>query len=150
MSASLVRKGLELFKDDLMTEKEREKAKKRKKKSLEDPMKLISTKKSGVAKQLRHLKQQHAKKQQTTVKDKHIKSAIEEYKRKRNYDSTADNLYYMTKLKDPTHSKASETIYNHKRKKPIEKSQDSGKSERTLFTDRDFDTFEKEYDFFAT
>ncbi|KAG7486363.1 hypothetical protein JOB18_030376 [Solea senegalensis] len=152
MSVSLVRRGLELLSDDIKD------ASKGKKKQQQTPssatvMELVSTKRQGVTKQVKRLQGRLGPgKSKATVKDKRIKSAVEEYRKTQGKSHLSANLKYFMDtgckttvsdtLKILSHNTGRQSR-NHpdrsakKPKKPV-------KSE-SLFTEEEFQQFQKEY-----
>ncbi|XP_035516061.1 active regulator of SIRT1 [Morone saxatilis] len=95
MSAALVRRGLELLSDHL---KDNSKVKKKKQQtpSSASVMDLVSTKRQGVTKQVKRLQGRLGPgKSKATVKDKRIKSAVEEFRKKQGKSHLSDNLKYF-------------------------------------------------------
>ncbi|XP_024914649.1 active regulator of SIRT1 [Cynoglossus semilaevis] len=78
MSASLLRRGLELFNNDVKdASKGKRKRKQQQTPSLATAKELVSTKRQGVTKQVKRLQgRQGPGKSKATVKDKRIKSAV--------------------------------------------------------------------------
>ncbi|XP_002737495.1 active regulator of SIRT1-like [Saccoglossus kowalevskii] len=148
MSAALVRKGLELFKDDIKPECSNESERRKKKRSGSKKMELPSTNKKGVKKQRMKLLGTESKKPMSTVKDKKIKSAIESYLSRGTEDNSETNLQYMlenrTKLrKEETYM----TILTHHRGR-LSKDRvvaETEEEDTTIFDESDFEKFEKEY-----
>ncbi|XP_077980712.1 active regulator of SIRT1-like [Glandiceps talaboti] len=149
MSASLVRKGLDLFSDDVKTDSEKSSKKKKSKHGPPDNMRLISTNRKGVKKQLKRLQMNEGfKKHKTTVKDKKTKSAIDSYWKCVPADNTEDNLRYM--LHHPSSSMDSHTftqiLSHHDSQKNRSKAEPEMKKEdTTIFDEEDFNIFDKEY-----
>ncbi|KAM9483402.1 active regulator of SIRT1 isoform 1-T1 [Clarias gariepinus] len=112
-------------------------------------MEQISTNKQGVRKQIRRL-QAHktSRKNKATVKDKQIRNALEEYKKKQKKSQLDSNLQYFLKT---TH-KMQETCTNkivqqnagrlsrHQPEKRVKKQE-----EQSIFTEAEFQKFEQEY-----
>ncbi|XP_070579998.1 active regulator of SIRT1-like [Ptychodera flava] len=145
MSASLVRRGLELFKDDIKSESVADSLKKKRQRIAkgEDKMALIGTNKKGVKKKLRRLQNFERFKKGATVKDKKIKSAIDSYWKTVPKDNTRTNLEYMLRRSSNTQQSFHKIISHHEGKNLLdiaEKEEDT-----TIFDESDFEKFEKEY-----
>ncbi|XP_013383345.1 active regulator of SIRT1-like [Lingula anatina] len=151
MSASLVRKGLELFKDDLETLQDSNSPKKGKseKSDSTSSRNLLGTNKKGVKKQKERLTQK-PNKNKVTIKGKKLKSVVEEYRKNKPKDNTTDNLYFLQLLSNShkPHSSVVEKIMEQHRGKLAKDRPPEPvvKEEGSVFTDRDFDKFEEEYD----
>ncbi|XP_019614850.1 PREDICTED: active regulator of SIRT1-like [Branchiostoma belcheri] len=146
MSASLVRKALELFKDDLIEDSKEGTKGKRKSQTPQNPRDLISTNRRGVKKQLKRL-QNHRQRDHLTVKDKITVSAIEQYKRQQKEDHTAENLRFMRSFKTKVDRNLEEKILAHQRGR-LAKNQPKKKrktKETSVFSEDDFLKFEAEY-----
>ncbi|XP_078611697.1 active regulator of SIRT1-like [Branchiostoma floridae x Branchiostoma japonicum] len=146
MSASLVRKALDLFKDDLIEDGTEGPKGKRKAQTSQNPAELISTNRRGVRKQLRRL-QRGRRRDDLTVKDKITVSAIEQYKRQQKEDHTKDNLRYIRSFKTKVDRSLEEKILEHQRGR-LAKNQPKKKrktKETTVFSEEDFLKFEAEY-----
>ncbi|CAH1273771.1 RPS19BP1 [Branchiostoma lanceolatum] len=146
MSASLVRKALDLFKDDLIEDSKAGTKGKKKAQPLQNPTELISTNKRGVRKQLKRL-QRGRRRETLTVKDKVTVSAIEQYKRQKKEDHTLDNLRYIRSFKTKVNRNVGEKILEHRRGR-LAKDQPKKKrktKETTVFSEEDFLKFEAEY-----
>ncbi|XP_006803882.2 ribosomal protein S19 binding protein 1 [Neolamprologus brichardi] len=95
MSASLIRRGLELLSNDI---KDVTKVKKKQQQtpSSATVMELVSTKRQGVTKQVKRLQGRLGPgKSKATVKDKRIKSAVEEFRKKQGKSHLSENLKYF-------------------------------------------------------
>ncbi|XP_073726727.1 active regulator of SIRT1 [Misgurnus anguillicaudatus] len=128
MSASVIRRGLELF-----SEKDGEKHKKKK----------MSSNKQRVHKQVRP-----SVRNKTTVKDKHIKSAVDEYRKKQKKSQLTSNLEYFLSTDYKTQSKHTGKIIKqnsgrracHQPDLPVSKPE-----EKSVFTEEEFQKFQEEY-----
>nr|XP_020441879.1 active regulator of SIRT1 [Monopterus albus] len=154
MSASLIRRGLELLNDD---NKDVSKAKKKKKTkqqkqtpSLATVMELVSTKRQGVRKQVKRLQGRLGPgKSKATVKDKRIKSAVEEFRKKQGKSQMSANLKYFMETGYKTADSETLKILSHNSgrqsrnhpERPAKKS----KEPQSLFTEEEFQQFQKEY-----
>ncbi|XP_030638440.1 active regulator of SIRT1 [Chanos chanos] len=149
MSASLIRRGLELLSDDI---KDTGKDKKKKGKSTQKVqiMDLISSNREGVCKQVRRLQgRSGAGKSKATVKNKHIRSALDEYRKKQKKSHLGSNLEYFLGAKEKTQENNTKKILlqNSGRQSrnqpdvPVKKPQE----EKSLFTEEQFQKFQKEY-----
>ncbi|KAI7807436.1 ribosomal protein S19 binding protein 1 [Triplophysa rosa] len=125
MSASVIRRGLELF-----SEKDGETHKQKK----------ISRNKQRVHRQ--------TVKSKTTVKDKHIKSAVDEYRKKQKKNQLSSNLAYFLAADNKTQTKhVGKIIQQHSGRRachqadlPVNKPE-----EKSVFTEQEFQKFQKEY-----
>ncbi|XP_071107480.1 active regulator of SIRT1-like [Haliotis cracherodii] len=129
MSAELVRKSLELFED---TNFEKKDAKGKAKKQ-------CNTNKQGVQKQ----HQQHASKKK---KKKAFRSAIEKHQAESRKDHTADNIHLLQQLTDvaKTDETFTKKVFGYTE---TNTSHEPKEEESTVFTEADFEKFEKEYNF---
>ncbi|KAL4647818.1 active regulator of SIRT1 [Arapaima gigas] len=157
MSVSLVRRGLDLLSDDVksFTEDKNRKRKKAKSKSTAEEnkekriMDQISSNKQGVTRQIRRLRGQHCSaKPRATIKDKKMKSAVDEF-RKRQKSYLKQNLRYFVgkkingsqsdtaKIQAQNRGRQSRNKPNTVSKKP--------KKPKSVFTEEEFEQFQKEY-----
>ncbi|XP_018601564.1 active regulator of SIRT1 [Scleropages formosus] len=155
MSLSLIRRGLDLLSDDIkdVTEDRRKKTKNKltaeasQGKTLMDQ---ISSNKQGVTKQIRRLRGQRGlARPQASVKDKRIKSAVEEFRKRQKKSCLKQNLQYFLGTKCKADQKDTSKIQfqncgrqsrnkpDHHVKKPMEP--------KSLFTEEEFEQFQKEY-----
>lgn len=151
MSASLIRRGLELFDDDFKdARKVKEKKKPKQTPGSATVMELVSTKRLGVTKQVKRLQgRQGPGKSKTTVKDKKIKSAVEEFKKKQRKSQMSANLQYFMETSCKATDSDTSKILNHNLgrqsrnlRKPLER---KTKEPKSLFTEEEFQQFQKEY-----
>ncbi|KAA0713477.1 Active regulator of SIRT1 40S ribosomal protein S19-binding protein 1 [Triplophysa tibetana] len=137
MSASMIRRGLELF-----SEKDGEKHKQKQKKS------------SGNKQRLHR----QTVKSKTTVKDKHIKSAVDplksalplsdEYRKRQKKNHLSSNLEYFLAAANKTQTKHTGKIIQqhsgrracHQPDLPVTKPE-----EKSVFTEQEFQKFQQEY-----
>ncbi|XP_023284836.1 active regulator of SIRT1 [Seriola lalandi dorsalis] len=151
MSASLLRKGLELLSDDI---KDVSKGKKKKQQqqtpSSATVMELVSTKRQGVTKQVKRLQGRLGPgKSKATVKDKRIKSAVEEFRKKQGKSQMSANLkYFMATGYKATDSDTLKILSHNSgrqsRNRP-ERLAKKPKEPKSLFTEKEFQQFQKEY-----
>ncbi|XP_010737374.3 active regulator of SIRT1 [Larimichthys crocea] len=157
MSASLIRRGLELLGDDI---KDASKVKNKnnnnkKKKKHQTPssatvMELVSTKRQGVTKQVKRLQGRLGPgKSKATVKDKRIKSAVEEFRKKQRKSHMSDNLKYFMRTGYKATDSDTMKILSHNsgrqsRNRP-ERPGKKAKEPESLFTEEEFQQFQKEY-----
>uniref|UniRef100_A0A1A8E7S8 Active regulator of SIRT1 n=1 Tax=Nothobranchius kadleci TaxID=1051664 RepID=A0A1A8E7S8_NOTKA len=150
MSLSLIRRGLELLNEDIKDGGKGKKKKKKQTPSSAAVMELVSTKRQGVTKQVKRLQGRHGSgKSKATVKNKRIKSAVEEFRKKQGQSQMSANLKYFT----TTSSKATESdtlkILSHNlgrqsrncTDKPVKKAKET----QSVFTEEEFEEFQKEY-----
>ncbi|XP_053325479.1 active regulator of SIRT1 [Spea bombifrons] len=140
MSASLLRKGLDLLSPDGSGPK---------KSSGSNQKVPLSSHKTGMKKQLKRLKRQGVpQKEKATAKGRVIKSAVEEFKKNSTKDYLAQNMKYMLE----SHQVASKTVVKNILKQNIGRKakdqrvkQQSKVQQKSVFSDADFKRFEKEY-----
>ncbi|XP_060082259.1 active regulator of SIRT1-like [Ylistrum balloti] len=151
MSAAITQQCLQLFDDDLVdgdgtsTSRSRVECKGSKTNS-----------KKGVQKRRQLLKKQQKRRQEENLIKKNkifVKSTIEEFKQQQAEDLTNESLKRIQEMSRvcKTSSKVTHTIVQHNNGKlakniptPVTQQESN-----TVFTDRDFDKFEQEYDFFS-
>ncbi|XP_011476657.1 active regulator of SIRT1 isoform X2 [Oryzias latipes] len=148
MSVSLVRRGLELLSDDIKDDSQIKK--KKKTPSSAAVMEQISSNRQGVSRQVKRLQGRLGPgKSKATVKDKRIKSAIEEFRKKQGKSNLSANLkYFMETISKPTDSDTLK-IQNHNagrqsRNRPDNPAKKAEETE-SLFTEEEFQQFQKEY-----
>ncbi|XP_037619662.1 active regulator of SIRT1-like [Sebastes umbrosus] len=154
MSASLIRRGLELLNEDI---KDASKVKKKKKKQQQQQtpssatvMELVSTKRQGVTKQVKRLQGRLGPgRNKATVKDKRIKSAVEEFRKKQRKSQMSANLKYFMEAGVKTRDSDTMKILSHNsgrqsRNRP-EPPPKKAKETESLFTEAEFKQFQKEY-----
>ncbi|XP_070841532.1 active regulator of SIRT1 [Chaetodon trifascialis] len=151
MSASLIRRGLELLSDDMEDASKKTKRKPQQQTpSSATVMKLVSTKRQGVTKQVRRLQgRQGPGKSKATVKDKRIKSAVEEFRKKQGKSHMSANLKYFMETGYKAANPDTLKILNHNsgrqsRNRPDRPTKKS-KEPESLFTEKEFQQFQKEY-----
>ncbi|XP_060910101.1 ribosomal protein S19 binding protein 1 [Labrus mixtus] len=151
MSASLIRRGLELLSNDI---KDASKVKKKKQQqqtpSSAKVMELVSTKRQGVTKQVKRLQGRLGPgKNKATVKDKRIKSAVEEFRKKQRKSQMSANLKYFMETGYKATDADTLKILNHNsgrqsRNRP-ERPAKKAKEPESLFTEEEFQQFQKEF-----
>ncbi|XP_049427178.1 ribosomal protein S19 binding protein 1 [Epinephelus fuscoguttatus] len=151
MSASLIRRGLELLSDDI---KDASKVKKKKQQqqtpSSAKVMELVDTKRQGVTKQVKRLQGRLGPgKSKATVKDKRIKSAVEEFRKKQRKSQMSANLKYFMETGYKAADSDTLKILSHNtgrqsRNRP-ETPAKKAKEPQSLFTEDEFQQFQKEY-----
>ncbi|KAM6940224.1 active regulator of SIRT1 [Xenentodon cancila] len=150
MSASLVRRGLELLSDDIRDVTKVKKKKRQQTPSSAAVMDLVSTKRQGVTRQVKRLQGRLGpRKSKATVKDKRIKSAVEEFRKKQGKSHMSANLKYFmeTTCKTPDSDTLKILSYNsgrQSRNRPDLPSKKTKESE-SLFTEEEFQQFQKAY-----
>ncbi|XP_068607461.1 active regulator of SIRT1 isoform X2 [Brachionichthys hirsutus] len=131
MSASLLRRGLELLGDDV---------------KVKQPP-LGGTKRHGVTRQAKPL--QGPRKSKATVKDKRITSAVEEYRKKQKKSNMAANLkYFMETSCKATSSDALKIMHQNSGRQSRHRPDNTpkkAKEPQSLFTEKEFQQFQKEY-----
>ncbi|XP_020499457.1 ribosomal protein S19 binding protein 1 [Labrus bergylta] len=153
MSASLIRRGLELLSNDI---KDASKVKKKKQQQQQQTpssakvMELVSTKRQGVTKQVKRLQGRLGPgKSKATVKDKRIKSAVEEFRKKQRKSQMSANLKYFMETGYKATDSDTLKILNHNsgrqsRNRP-ERPAKKAKEPESLFTEEEFQQFQKEF-----
>ncbi|XP_029978648.1 active regulator of SIRT1 [Sphaeramia orbicularis] len=149
MSAALIRRGLELLSDDI---KDASKVQKKKQSTPNSAsvMELVSTKRQGVTKQVKRLQGRLGPgKSKATVKDKRIRSAVDEFRKKQKKSQMSVNLrYFMANVSKATDSDTLKILNHHpgrqSRNRP-ERPTKKSKEPQSLFTEEEFQQFQKEY-----
>ncbi|XP_077575334.1 active regulator of SIRT1 [Stigmatopora nigra] len=152
MSASLIRRGLDFLNEDIKSAQKAKKKKEHAKTPTSAEAKaLVSTNRQGVSRQVKRLQGRlGAPKSKATVKDKRVKSALDEIKKKKAQSKMAANLKYFT---SKLFQKAtdSDTIKIQKQhigrlsrdhSVPVAKKPKEAKS---VFTEEEFERFQEEY-----
>ncbi|KAK3556721.1 hypothetical protein QTP70_015080 [Hemibagrus guttatus] len=147
MSISLLKRGLELLNEDLKVVTKGQKKKKSTKKA--SVMDQISTNKQGVRKQIRRLQAHNTtRKNKATVKNKQIKDALEEYRKKQKKSHLDSNLQYFLgnsyKMQESCTKKIVQQntgrLSRHQPEKPVKKQE-----KQSIFTEAEFQKFQEEY-----
>ncbi|XP_014873521.1 active regulator of SIRT1 [Poecilia latipinna] len=148
MSASLIRRGLELLNDDI---KDSSRVKKKKQTpSSAAVMNLVSTNRQGVTKQVKRLQGRLGPgKSKATVKDKRIRSAVEDFRKKQPKSQLDANLKYFLESAGKAEAFDTKKILRHSRgrqsrnrpDKPVKTSREA----QSLFTEEEFQQFQREY-----
>lgn len=158
MSASMIRRGLELLSDDIKAVSGNKKQKARKKQPVNQAggrggggvMDQISSNRQGVTKQVRRLQGRLGSgKSKATVKDKRIRSAVDEFRKKQKSSQLSKNLSYFMGLGYKAEQSDTQKILlqnkgrqSRNRPDPPVKKQ---REQRSLFTEEQFQQFQKEY-----
>ncbi|KAK5873328.1 hypothetical protein PBY51_018377 [Eleginops maclovinus] len=148
MSASLVRRGLELLSEH--TDVSKGKKKKQKTLSAADVMDRVSSKRQGVTRQKRRLQGELGPgRNRATVKDKRIRSAVEEFRKKQKKSQLSANLKYFMEDVDKSRESDTAKILSHhsgrqSRNRPDPPAPKASEKE-SLFTEKEFQQFQKEY-----
>lgn len=148
----MIRRGLELLSDDI---KDASKVKKKKTKQQQTPssatvMDLVSTNRQGVTKQVKRLQGRLGPgKSKATVKDKRIKSAVEEFRKTQRKSHMSENLKYFMQTACRARDSDTRKILSHNtgrqsRNHP-EQPAKKAKEPQSLFTEEEFQQFQKEY-----
>ncbi|XP_018540876.1 ribosomal protein S19 binding protein 1 [Lates calcarifer] len=150
MSASLVRRGLQLLSDDIKDVSKVKKKKQQQTPSSATVMELVSTKRQGVTKQVKRLQGRLGPgKSKATVKDKRIKSAVEEFRKKQGKSQLSANLRYFMETGCKATDSDTLKILSHNtgrqsRNRP-DRPPKKPKEPQSLFTEEEFQQFQKEY-----
>lgn len=149
MSASLIRRGLELLSDDVKD------ASKGKKKQQQTPssasvMDLVSSRRQGVTRQVQRLQGRLGPgRSKATVKDKRIKSAVEEFRKKQGKSRLSANLKYFMgtgfKATDSDTLKIVNQLPGRQSRNRPDRPVKKAKETQSLFTEEEFQQFQKEY-----
>ncbi|XP_054635598.1 ribosomal protein S19 binding protein 1 [Dunckerocampus dactyliophorus] len=148
MSASLIRRGLELLSNDIKGDNKLKK-KKQSTPSAATVRGLVSTKRQGVTRQVKRLQGRLCPaKSKATVKDKRIKCAVDEFRKKQQKSPISDNLKYLmrTSFKADRSDTSKIQSYNagrQSRNRPDKPTQEP--KEMSVFTEKEFQQFQKEY-----
>uniref|UniRef100_A0A3Q2UAD2 Active regulator of SIRT1 n=1 Tax=Fundulus heteroclitus TaxID=8078 RepID=A0A3Q2UAD2_FUNHE len=148
MSLSLIRRGLELLNDDI---KDNSRGKKKKQTpSSAAAMELVSTKRQGVTRQVKRLQGRLGPgKSKATVKDKWTRSAVEDFRKNQPKSQMSANLKYFLETTCKATASDSMKILSHNKgrqsrnrpNKPVKKTKEA----KSLFTEEEFQQFQKEY-----
>lgn len=147
----MIRRGLELLSDDV---KDATKMKKKKKQhqtpSSAKVMELVSTNRQGVTKQVKRLQGRLGPgKSKATVKDKRIKSAVDEFRKKQRKSHMSANLQYFMENSCKATDSDTLKILNHSTGRQSRNHPDrptkKAKEPQSLFTEEEFQQFQKEY-----
>ncbi|XP_034258679.1 active regulator of SIRT1 [Pantherophis guttatus] len=135
MSASLLRKGLELLETAGVSDSSSQRSG-----TAARPNNLLKKKKN---------KRSRSKRDKATIKGRIIKSALEEYQKHQAADHFKKNMQYMMGTHFVADSTITEKILTQNRGRkakdhPVEKVKKK-KPEGTVFTEKDFQRFEREY-----
>ncbi|XP_034543552.1 active regulator of SIRT1 [Notolabrus celidotus] len=153
MSASLIRRGLELLSEDIKDASKGKKTKKQQQQqtpSSASVMELVSTKRQGVTKQVKRLQGRLGPgKSKATVKDKRIKSAVDEFRKKQRKSQMSANLKYFMETSCKATDSDTLKILNHNtgrqsRNRPEPPAKKTKETE-SMFTEEEFQQFQKEY-----
>lgn len=150
MSTAIVRRGLELFREDVKEESSKKKSKKLPQSTKrQDLLPHISSRKIGVKRQLKRLKGESQVKK-SSVKEMKIKSAFNKLSKFDSEDHTDRNVEYLLRLdgnKGRISSQAQQIIDYSRGKlakdNPLPTSEE--KVETSAFSEEDFASFEKNY-----
>ncbi|XP_073500367.1 active regulator of SIRT1 [Phyllobates terribilis] len=146
MSAAMIRKGLELLGSD---SRDNNMSSLKKRKAEKNQQTTLSSHKIGMKKQRRRLKQQGVpQNQRASAKDRVIRSAVEEYKKRTAQDYLAQNLEYMRGSQAVARKvSCSKILAQHSGRKARDQRGEEEKKvqEKSMFTDQDFKKFQKEY-----
>nr|XP_024001398.1 active regulator of SIRT1 [Salvelinus alpinus] len=155
MSASMIRRGLELLSDDIKavsdgSKKQKSAAKKKHTPSKAEVMGLVSTNRQGVSRQVRRLQGRLGPgKSKATVKDKRIKSAVEEFRKKQGKSHLSANLLYFLgtgfrATDSDTMKIVNQNLGRQSRHRP-DRTVKKASAEKSVFTEDEFQQFQKEY-----
>ncbi|XP_056315280.1 ribosomal protein S19 binding protein 1 [Danio aesculapii] len=145
MSASVIRRGLELF-----SEKDGAKHKQKRNRSSKGAlMEQKSTQKQRIQKRIRQLQRAgQSSLNNNTVKDKRVRSAVDEYRKKQKKSQLSSNLKYFLRTSSTTqkHHTAKEVQQSSSRRSCDQPDLPEPKPKETsVFTEQEFQTFQKEY-----
>ncbi|XP_059415501.1 ribosomal protein S19 binding protein 1 [Carassius carassius] len=145
MSASVIRRGLELFSEKDGVKRKQKKSSCRKSALMEQ----ISSDKQGVQRRIRRLQRPGGSARSTnTVKDKHIRSALDEYRKKQKKSQLKSNVEYFLAADHKTQNRDTRKIVQqHSGRRACHRPDPpaSTSEEQSVFTEKDFQKFQKEY-----
>ncbi|XP_016364925.1 active regulator of SIRT1 [Sinocyclocheilus rhinocerous] len=145
MSASVIRRGLELFSEKDGVKRKQKNSGSRKPALMEQ----ISTDKQGVQRRIRRLQRPGGSARSTnTVKDKHIRSALDEYRKKQKKSQLKSNVEYFLAADHKTQSRdTGKIVQQHSGRRSCHRPDPpaSKPEEESVFTEKDFQKFQKEY-----
>ncbi|XP_061626372.1 ribosomal protein S19 binding protein 1 [Phyllopteryx taeniolatus] len=153
MSASLIRRGLELLSNDIKSEN---KSKKKKQQQVTTPssaaaMALVSTNRQGVTRQVKRLQGRLGSgKSKATVKDKRIKCALDDFRKQKEKNQMKANLRYFMRTGIKATDSDTLKIQNYNmgrqsRDRPDQPVAQKPKGTKSVFTEEEFQQFQKEY-----
>nr|XP_057944246.1 ribosomal protein S19 binding protein 1 [Doryrhamphus excisus] len=148
MSASLIRRGLELLSNDIKDDNKLKK-KKHPTPSSATVKGLVSTKRQGVTRQVKRLQGRLGPgKSKATVKDKRIKCAVDEFRKKQRKSAMRENLKYFMRTDFKADKSDVSKIQSHlarrqSRNRPSEHRREA--KDTSVFTEEEFQQFQKEY-----
>lgn len=131
MSASVIRRGLELF-------SEKDGAKHKQKRNSSSKKRIRQLQRAG----------QSTQSNNNTVKDKHIRSAVDEYRKKQKKSQLSSNLKYFLRTSSTTQKQhtAKEVQQSSSRRSCDQPDLPEAKPKETsVFTEQEFQTFQQEY-----
>ncbi|XP_051940636.1 ribosomal protein S19 binding protein 1 [Hippocampus zosterae] len=148
MSASLVRRGLELLSNDIKTGNNVKKKRQARTPNTAAAKALVSTNRQGVTRQVKRLQGRLGPgKSKATVKDKMIKCALDKYRKTKKTSQMTANLKYFTRTS--FEATASDTLkiqnYNKGRLSRNRPAAHKPKKTAPVFTEEEFQQFQKEY-----
>ncbi|XP_026116572.1 active regulator of SIRT1 [Carassius auratus] len=145
MSASVIRRGLDLFSEKDGVKRKQKKSSCRKSALMEQ----ISSDKQGVQRRIRRLQRPGGSARSTnTVKDKHIRSALDEYRKKQKKSQLKSNVEYFLAADHKTKNRDTRKIVQqHSGRRACDRPDPpaSTPEEQSVFTEKDFQKFQKEY-----
>ncbi|KAM9792546.1 active regulator of SIRT1 [Neosynchiropus ocellatus] len=150
MSLSLLKRGLALLSDDIQDASKGKKKPLKQTPSSATVMDHVSTKRQGVTKQVKRLQGRLGPgKSKATVKDKHVKSAIDEFRKNQKKSCLSKSLQYFMETTHNASVSDSQKIQNHIKGRqswnhptPPARKPEKPKS---LFSEEEFQQFQKEY-----
>ncbi|XP_019717859.1 active regulator of SIRT1 [Hippocampus comes] len=150
MSASLVRRGLELLSNDIKTGNNVKKRQARTPNTAAAKA-LVSTNRQGVTRQVKRLQGRLGPgKSKATVKDKMIKCALDEFRKTKETSQMTANLKYFTRTSFKATASDTLKIQNYNkgrlsRNRPNRPAAHKPKKTQSVFTEEEFQQFQKEY-----
>ncbi|XP_048871295.1 ribosomal protein S19 binding protein 1 [Brienomyrus brachyistius] len=150
MSASMIRRGLELLSDDIKDAVGGRKSKRKLKPGeRSDKKDQISSNKQGVTKQLRRLRgRPGSAKNRATVKDKKVKSAVEEFLKTQKSHLRENLAYFRGTEYRPTQSDTAKILLQNKSRQSRHRPDVPAKKPKekmSLFTEEEFQQFQLQY-----
>ncbi|XP_067314678.1 ribosomal protein S19 binding protein 1 [Pseudorasbora parva] len=145
MSVSVIRRGLDLFSEKVVEKRKQRKGGARKAALMER----IGTGKQGVQRRIRQLQRPGGPaRSKHTVKDKRIRSALDEYRKKQKKCQLTSNLQYFLSSANKTQNSHAKKIVQksssrracHQPDRSVQKP-----AEKSVFSEEEFQKFQKEY-----
>ncbi|XP_077427684.1 active regulator of SIRT1 [Vanacampus margaritifer] len=151
MSASLIRRGLELLRNDIKSGNNIKKKQQSKTPNTAAAKALVSTNRHGVTRQVKRLQGRLGPgKSKATVKDKFIKCALDEFRKTKKKNQMKANLRYFTGTTFKATDSDTLKLQNfntgrRSRDRPNQPAAHKPKETQSVFTEEEFQQFQEEY-----